>query len=322
MNELHEKLQVRAEQIRKLHSATFNPVIPITLNVDGLCENPGAMHVGLYAKQGDQVLFAEHLAVGYGTCNEAEYIAVKSGLVLLKSAFPQPATPVQVFSDSQLVCKQVKGEWRASGQMQIYCIELRKFNRTYPFILNKVPREQNHVADSLAQKYISKNAGRCLSLDQGRFNASKQKVESVKKADLYNALMTQEAKKYFEQYNLSDDLKELKRLVSIGERSAATDLAREIEEKSVQLLEDAPKSNEILAMWMKNTIGIIQKAIPEMIKAIESGNEIDLDYYLEEMAGKDDTGDQYHGNVVDSLRNGSTLNECPILEGEEEESLC
>ena len=72
--------------------------IPITrehrleLFTDGLCENPGAMHIGLFARQGNRCLFTRHTFVGHGTCNEAEYSAVKTGLVVLQALFPSPAS--------------------------------------------------------------------------------------------------------------------------------------------------------------------------------------------------------------------------------------
>ncbi len=112
---LDEKLQRIAEKILNEYKVAIQPGKLIELFVDGLCENPGAMHIGLYARQGDTALFAEHLAVGNGTCNEAEYIAVKSGLAILQLMSPTPIAPIQVFSDSQLVVKQVGREWRSSG---------------------------------------------------------------------------------------------------------------------------------------------------------------------------------------------------------------
>lgn len=322
-SELYQKLQAKAEQARRNQTPPFEPDVPIELYVDGLCENPGAMHIGLYAKQGERVLFAEHLAVGNGTCNEAEYIAVKSGLTLLQIAFPQPAIPVQVSSDSQLVVRQVNGEWRASGQMLVYCVDLRKFRKTYPFVLKKVPREQNQIADSLAQKYITKNSGRCLTIDHGRFNISKLATASVKKGDLYNALMTEEAKKYFDQYSLRESIKELRQLVAGGERHAAVKVACEIQEKSVDLMENAPKSNAILGQWMENTLALIQKVMPQIIQAIESGNNVDFLYCIEEMTGGSDSPNEHFSCMTDIIENQPLVRGgSPPCEDEDEEVFC
>src|SRR6185437_4537604 len=97
-DELESKLAAKAETIRAVYHASLQPDVPIELFVDGASENPGGMHIGLHAKQGTETLFAEHLAVGYGTCNEAEYIALKSGLALLQLLFPTPGLPIRVRS--------------------------------------------------------------------------------------------------------------------------------------------------------------------------------------------------------------------------------
>ena len=85
-----------------------------------------------------------------------------------------PERPIQSFSDSQLVTLQVAGLWHAKDKMQSYCVFLRKMRKTYLYDLTKISRADNQIADSLAQKYILKNSGRCMSLDHGRFNVIKQ----------------------------------------------------------------------------------------------------------------------------------------------------
>ena len=98
--------------------------------------------------------------------------------------------------------------------MRNYCVYLLKLRRTFPFELKKIPRRENQVADSLAQKYVSKNAGRSFSIEEGRFNVSKQASESVKNSDAYNSFTSENFREYFRQYNMNDDLKELVALPS------------------------------------------------------------------------------------------------------------
>ena len=282
---LDEKLKGKASNILNEYKVVIKPETPIELFVDGLCENPGAMHIGLHARQGGITLFAEHLAVGNGTCNEAEYIAVKSGLTLLQLLSPPAATPIKVFSDSQLVVKQVAGEWRSSGQMQNYCVFLRKLRRVFPFELTKIPRTENQVADSLAQKYVSKSSGRCLSIEQGRFNVSKQAMATVKNSDAYNALTSEAFREYFRQYSMHDDIKELVRLANNGKKESAAKLAIQIKEKATDILENAPLNNEMTSKWVQNTITILQKCVAELMQAIEAGKGADLQYIVEEMSG-------------------------------------
>ena len=89
-----DALQTVVERVKAKYNVSLKEGKPIELFVDGLCENPGAMHVGLFGRQGDECLFAEHMFVGHGTCNEAEYIALKCGLQILQNVYPEPAALV------------------------------------------------------------------------------------------------------------------------------------------------------------------------------------------------------------------------------------
>ena len=140
------------------YNIPINHEQPIELFADGLCENPGAMHIGLFARQGSTCLFTRHMFAGHGTCNEAEYIAVKTGLAILQALYPEPGVSLIVFCDSQLVTKQVNGLWKSSGKMQDYCIFLRRLRKVYPYTLQKIPRSENEMADG-GPKYISKTPG-------------------------------------------------------------------------------------------------------------------------------------------------------------------
>jgi len=317
-NNLAEKLQATAEKIRNEYKVVIKPGELIELFVDGLCENPGAMHVGLHARQGGQVLFAEHLAVGNGTCNEAEYIALKSGLTILQLMSPTPVAPIQCYSDSQLVVKQVAGEWRSSGQMRNYCVYLLKLRRTFPFELKKIPRTENQLADSLAQKHVSKNSGRCLSLEQGRFNVSKEALATVKESDAYNALTSEAFREYFNQYNMHDDLKELVRRANDGDKEAAVDLAHKIGEKATDVLQNAPKTNEMTTKWVENTIVILKKCVAEILQAIEDGEEVDLQYIVDEMSGAENAGEVFDTQVAGLKSNAALHLPEPCLQGEVE----
>jgi len=307
--ELEEKIQTKAEKIRREYKIEIDPAKPIILNVDGLCENPGAMHIGLIAKQEDRILFTEHLYVGNGTCNEAEYIAVKSGLALLQILCPNPAVPVAVFSDSQLVTKQVAGIWKSSGQMQSYCRHLRKLSRVYPFTLTKIPRRENELADSLAQKYVLKHSGRCMVMDQGRFNVFKQRPATVKLADTFNALTSREFRDYLEEHNLHEDLQELIQLANKGDREEAIHLARDIHDQVTGIFEAAPKTNEMVAQWVNSASEIVNKTISLIIQAIEKGDKIDFQYLVEEISGADIGDSTLFSNGMEAIQKGLVVSD-------------
>lgn len=298
---LDEKLAALAGKIHTEYQVVVDPAKPIELRVDGLCENPGAMHLGLFARQDQTTLFAEHLFAGHGTCNEVEYLAVKSGLTLVQSLCPAPAVPVAVYSDSQLVTKQVADLWRASGQMKSYCLHLRKLSRIYPFTLAKVPRRENQLADSLAQKYISKNSGRCMELEQGRFNVFKQRRANMKLADTFNALTSREFRDYLQQHSLRADLQALLRAAFDGDKHGAFKLAREIREKAAAMLQAVPKGNEIVAQWVQTTGDLIDRTVDLIVKAIAAGDKVDLQYLFEELSGADVSGPGVFDSLVASF---------------------
>jgi ribonuclease HI len=156
------------------------PGVPLRLAVDGLSENPGKMGGGIYLRQGESVLAAETLFLGYGSCNEAEYLALLNGLRITQALYPNPGVPVIAQSDSQLVVHQVLGTWKARNRMKDFCRALMRMQSEYPYRLIQVPREENEMADGLAQVLVLKHSGRALSLENGRFDRSKQAMAKGK----------------------------------------------------------------------------------------------------------------------------------------------
>ena len=168
-------------------------------------------------------------------------------------------SPILSYSDSQLVTLQVAGLWHAKDNMQSYCVFLRKMRKTYLYDLTKISRVDNQIADSLAQKYILKNSGRCMSIDQGRFNVIKQVPPTVKRNDLFNAVVPKESTEFLAKHNLRPKLLKVIQLAGAGQQDEAIEEALELEAEAQQVLESAPKTNEMLSMWLRNTVGIIQE---------------------------------------------------------------
>jgi ribonuclease HI len=280
---------------------------PIELRVDGLCEHQGAMHIGLFASQGETCLFAEHAEVGAGTCNEAEYIAVKFGLSVLRALYPEPKVAIRVFSDSQLVTEQLNGRWHAKGRMLSYCLYLLRLQKNFPFTITKIPRSQNQIADSLAQKYITKNSGRCMTIENGRFNAIKQVPDAVKHGDTFNALTSQAFRHYLSQNNLSEDLQLLIIAASEGDDQKAVTLAQALKQKALAVFASAPKTNEMVAQWLSNTVEIVEKSVDLVIGAIERGDSIDLQYLAEELASAEIKESDLYASQVGCISLGMEL---------------
>ena len=116
--------------------------------------NPGESGAGfvIYNENGDTV-FEGYKYLGTTTNNQAEYTAC---LLALKKALELGANEIEIRSDSRLLIRQIKGEYRVKSPnitdlfVQVRSL-LSKFGKT-TFI--HVPREQNKKADFLANLAI------------------------------------------------------------------------------------------------------------------------------------------------------------------------
>jgi len=318
MTPYDQKTQEVVAEIRN-YNISINREQKLELFTDGLCENPGAMHIGLFARQGNNCLFTRHTFAGHGTCNEAEYIAVKTGLTILQALYPEPGVPVVVCCDSQLVTKQVNNLWKSSGKMRDYCIFLRRLRKTYPYTLQKIPRSENEMADGLAQKYILKNSGRCMTLENGRFNVLKQVPATVKRSDTYKAVTSQQFRDYLGQHNLHGEMQRLLQMSVDGDIDAAIALAQSIQQRAGAILELAPKTNDLVAQWLGNTIGLMQKGLDLVVAALRQREDVvEIQYIIEELSGPDSGESEIYSQQIGHLRERG-LPETVLALGEEDD---
>jgi len=76
---------------------------------DGGCSgNPGPAAIGVVIKSGAKTIKTLSRAIGDGTNNIAEYTAL---IVALQEALILKADEVRVYTDSELMCKQINGEY-------------------------------------------------------------------------------------------------------------------------------------------------------------------------------------------------------------------
>jgi ribonuclease HI len=97
--------------------------------------------------------------IGIATNNIAEYKALLQGLY---EARRQSVTNIEIFTDSELLAKQINGVYKVkSPNLQSLHREvgllLKKFKR---YIINHIPREQNTEADRLADLGANKGLSR------------------------------------------------------------------------------------------------------------------------------------------------------------------
>jgi ribonuclease HI len=128
-----------------------------TLWTDGAARgNPGPAGVGVMLKGANgEVIVAEGQFVGHTTNNVAEYKALLLGL---ERALERGVSRLEVRADSELLIKQLKGEYRVRNQGLLPLYEAAKtlIGRFVDVRLKHVRRELNAEADRLANEGIDK----------------------------------------------------------------------------------------------------------------------------------------------------------------------
>ena len=119
--------------------------------------NPGPSGIGIIIlDEVGRVLDKLSKFIGFGTNNEAEYHAL---IEALRRAIQLDAEKVELYSDSELVVKQVKGIYSVRDEklkrLHLKCVELLKNFKESE--IKYVPRELNAEADELANEAIVKH---------------------------------------------------------------------------------------------------------------------------------------------------------------------
>jgi len=122
--------------------------------VDGGCHgSPGPAGIGVVIEKPDGERL--HIArwIGHQDNNVAEYVAL---LEALQHALKLDAKTLHVFSDSELVVKQMKGEYECRSP-RLYSLNwtCRKLASYLDFRIAHIPREDNEVANRLAYHAIT-----------------------------------------------------------------------------------------------------------------------------------------------------------------------
>lgn len=126
----------------------------VTIHFDGACRgNPGPRGIGYTVRDGDEVLAEGSETTGRGTNNEAEYQALLAGLTRAREL---GASRVDAVGDSQLVVKQVRGEWSVNADnLRPLRNEVLELAATFDdFTVRHAPREENGTADGLANEAL------------------------------------------------------------------------------------------------------------------------------------------------------------------------
>lgn len=132
-------------------------VAPLVAYIDGGCHgSPGQAGIGVVIEgpDGQKVRIAKW--IGHQDNNVAEYVALMEAL---QHAVGVKAKALHVFSDSELVVKQMKGEYECRSP-RLYSLNwtCRKLARALDFRIVHIPREDNEEANWLANHAIVSRA--------------------------------------------------------------------------------------------------------------------------------------------------------------------
>jgi len=128
----------------------------VVIFTDGAAEpNPGPAAIGVIIKdkQG-RLITSISQRIGRATNNQAEYRAI---IAALEHAITLGANQVEIHSDSELVVRQVNGEYRVKKVTlkPLYQQVKQLQSQLKGFTITHIPRHQNTEADNLANKALS-----------------------------------------------------------------------------------------------------------------------------------------------------------------------
>jgi probable phosphoglycerate mutase len=116
--------------------------------------NPGPAAFGYVLEAEDgTILASEGEAIGVATNNVAEYRGLIAGLA---RAAELEVAEVEVRSDSELVVKQMRGEYRVKNEtLRLLSLEASRLARRLESVAYiHVPREHNELADRLVNEAL------------------------------------------------------------------------------------------------------------------------------------------------------------------------
>jgi len=120
--------------------------------------NPGPAGVVVFNQ--DQIIFQQSQYLGTKTNNEAEYTALINALNwLLAQKEILDITKVNFFLDSQLIVRQVQGLYKVKApHLKEYYQKVQDLIQLIdlPLQFQDIPREQNTVADKLANEAMDR----------------------------------------------------------------------------------------------------------------------------------------------------------------------
>lgn len=141
--------------------------MPAQIFTDGAARgNPGPAGIGVVIRNDEKVLLTVADFIGKATNNVAEYMAFIRGL---EEALDMGERAIEVFSDSELLVKQINGEYRVKNEGLIPLFHhaqslIKKFKHCKVY---HTAREENKLADKLANRGIDEAETKSTPLFSG-----------------------------------------------------------------------------------------------------------------------------------------------------------
>ena len=133
----------------------------LVIYIDGASKgNPGRAGAGVWITDGEGRQVSEvSRYLGHKTNNQAEYWAF---LLALREAERLKGEHIQIFTDSELVERQIKGVYRVKdlGLKALHKRVLQDLKTFLSFEIRSIPREANKEADRLANQAIERRMAR------------------------------------------------------------------------------------------------------------------------------------------------------------------
>ena len=132
--------------------------------IDGASSgNPGEASVGVVIQEDKKCLKEISRAIGHATNNVAEYQAL---IVALKEAQALEGKRLKIFTDSELLYRQVTGRYKVKNEnLKLLFDEAQGLAKTFEEIkIDHIPREKNQEADRLANQALKKQAKMVTSM--------------------------------------------------------------------------------------------------------------------------------------------------------------
>jgi ribonuclease HI len=118
--------------------------------------NPGPSGIGVVIERSNGETTRIAKWIGHQDNNVAEYVAL---LEALQHAIAAKAKALRVYSDSEIVVKQMTGEYACrSSRLHSLNWICRKLASTVDFAIEHIDREQNREANQLANRAVQQHS--------------------------------------------------------------------------------------------------------------------------------------------------------------------